>query len=111
MTTWGQDVTTLLPVADVIGLSEFGDETVRVGRYAWDDVARFVADDCWRVQADMQPPRVLASGWPPPEVFERLRAHALDESVHRKPLHDEMSEAAERITNRATENTRGSEPG
>ncbi|MEY2523808.1 MAG: hypothetical protein QOJ66_2373 [Ilumatobacteraceae bacterium] len=106
MTTWGQDVPTLLPVADVIGLSEIGDETVRVGLYAWDDVARHVADDCWRARDDLRPPRVFAHAWPSSEMFDRLRSSAIDETVHRNPMLDKSTDEFQRIQDRAVENRR-----
>ena len=96
MTTWGEDVTTLLPVADVISLSEFDDEIVRVGQFAWDDVARLVADDCWRVRDDLRPPRVLAFAWPSTEVDAQLRAHAIAEREYPNPQLDRTTDDAQR---------------
>jgi hypothetical protein len=88
ITSWAQDVTTLLPAADIISLSEWTDESVRKGTYAWDDVARVVGDTCWRVRDDLRPPRILAFAWPSPEIYAQLRAYAISESESPNPLRD-----------------------
>jgi hypothetical protein len=74
MTTWSEDVPTLLPVADriafVIGPTQPNPEVFNVW---WDDVARLAGAFLER-DPSLNPPRCRTVGWPDRETIAKLRA-------------------------------------
>lgn len=80
-TTWTEGITTLLPAADVILLAEqptAADGQPTLTRVRWDVVAEECADECWKVEPDLTPPRVRTIAWPTSETLAWLKARRLD---------------------------------
>jgi hypothetical protein len=80
-TTWSEGVRTLLPAADVVLIVEL-EQPWANGKppmtwVRWDVAAQVCAGDCWQVQPEFNPPRVLTVRWPTPEQLDVLRSRKL----------------------------------
>ena len=74
LTVWGENVDSLLPVADAVAFSREGVPTIIV---RWSDVQR-IAGSCWERDPVVDPPRMRTLRWPEPPILAELERAAVD---------------------------------
>jgi hypothetical protein len=74
-TVWAENVDSLLPRADYVGLTDHDGKPCFV---PWETVQRLVGD-CWELDAKLDPARVRTVRWPDHSVVEELRANAVSD--------------------------------
>jgi hypothetical protein len=74
LTVWGENVDSLLPVADAVA---FGREGAPMIIVRWSDVQR-IAGSCWEHDPALDPPRMRTLRWPEPAILVELQRVAVD---------------------------------
>jgi hypothetical protein len=74
LAVWGENVDSLLPVADAVAFGREGAPTIIV---RWSDVQR-IAGSCWERDPVLNPPRMRTVRWPEPAILAELERAAVD---------------------------------
>ncbi len=74
LTVWGEEVDSLLPVADAVAFGREGKPTIIV---RWSDV-QGIAGSCWERDPTLVPPRMRTLRWPEPAILAELERAAVE---------------------------------